>query len=381
MKNRNILRVSVNPKVPFNMKGIYKVLHKTGFQLAVLFLAVFQSATGQVVVDATSTGSVDKNVTSITVSHTTGPNTNRLMLVGISYREGGSISSVTYNDDALELVGSQTSSANAKTYIYRMLNPSSGTANVVVTLTGGNFDKGGIVGVMTFSGVDQNTPLNTYTSLFTKSTNPTLTNIPTATNELVFNVVALQNQSLTAVGTDQTSRWNIASGDDMRGGGSTKPGPGTTTSMSWTSASGDWSMSAVSIKPVAIADLSVNLAVSENGPYLGEEVTYTVTATNNGPNSAPNVVINLNLCDGFTYVSHTKEQGEYNVGSGVWDVGTLASGTSATATITMVTGTSSNYTSTAVISGDVIDNVSTNNTSSQTIVICQAGGTAPLFNN
>ena len=353
---------------------------KAGMLTLVLMLAIGNLATAQVVVDATSTVSTDSKVTSLTVSHTTGTAANRLLLVGVSDRENAGLT-VTYDGDPLEEYGHQVSSTNARTHIFYMVNPPSGTFNVVVTATSNNFDKGCIVGVMTFSGVDQNTPLNTYTGLYGSSTNPTLTNIPTAANELVFNVVALRKTNLTGVGTNQTSRWNIASGDDMRGGGSTKPGPGTTTSMSWTSASGDWSMSAVSIKPVAIADLSVNLAVSENGPYLGEEVTYTVTATNNGPNSAPNVVINLNLCDGFSYVSHTSTQGTCNVGARVWDVGTLANGASATATITMVTGTSSNYTSTAVISGDVIDNVSTNNTSSQTIVICQAGGTAPLFNN
>lgn len=350
--------------------------------LLMLVLVVLGSTTvfGQIVVDATSSGFVNTNVTSITVSHTTGSNNNRLMLVGISYREGGSIASVTYNDDPLELVGSQITSTNAKTYIFRMINPPTGTANLVVTLTGGDFDKGGIVGVMTFSGVDQNTPLNTYVSSVGNSTNPTLSNITTATNELVFNVVSLRNTNLTGVGTGQTLTWNVASGDEIRGGGSTKPGSGATTAMSWTSASGDWSMSAVSIKPVAVADLSVDLSVSEFGPFRGEEIVYTITATNNGPETAPNVVVNLDLPDGFIYVDHTKTQGVCSVGAGLWDVGSLASGATATATITMVVGTSTDYTATASISGDVIDNTSSNNTDSVNINICAAGGTAPLFN-
>lgn len=353
---------------------------KAGMLTLVLMLAIGNVATAQVVVDATSTVSTGSNVTSLTVSHTTGTAANRLLLVGVSDRENAGLT-VTYDGDPLEEYGHQVSSTNARTHIFYMVNPPSGTFNVVVTATSNNFDKGCIVGVMTFSGVDQNTPLNTYTSLYGSSTNPTLNNIPTATNELVYNVVALSKTDLTGVGTGQTSRWNIASGDDMRGGGSTKPGPGTTTSMSWTSAKGDWSMSAVSIKPVPVADLGITKTVNNSTPYIGQSVIFTLTAKNWGQGNSLNTIVTDLLPSGYTYQNHSTETGTYNGGSGVWEIGTFNSGTSATLTITAVVNPSGTYSNTATITGDVIDNTTTNNTATQSITPCNAGATAPLFSN
>ena len=353
---------------------------KAGMLVLVFMLGLNSVATAQVVVDATSTVFTGANVITLTVSHTTGTAANRLMLVGISDRENAGLT-VTYDGDPLEEYGHQVSSTNARTHIFYMKNPPSGTFNVVVTATSNNFDKGCIVGVMTFSGVDQNTPLNTYASALGTTANPTLSNIPTATNELVFNVVSLRQTNLTGVGTDQTSRWNIASGDDMRGGGSTKPGPGATTSMSWTSLAGDWSMSAVSIKPVPIADLGITKTVNNSTPYIGQSVIFTLTAKNWGPGNSLNTFVADLLPTGYTYQSHSTLTGTYNGGSGVWNIGTFNSGTSATLTITALVNPTGNYSNTATISGDVIDNTTTNNTATQNITPCNAGATAPLFNN
>ena len=354
---------------------------KAGMLVLVFMLGLNSVATAQVVVDATSTVFTGANVTTLTVSHTTGNAANRLMLVGISDRENAGLT-VTYDGDPLEEYGHQVSSTNARTHIFYMINPPSGTFDVVVTATSNSFKRGCIVGVMTFSGVDQNTPLNTYASALGTTANPTLSNIPTATNELVFNVVALQNQNLTAVGTDQTSRWNIASGNEMRGGGSTKPGTGATTSMSWTAVADDWSMSAVSIKPVPIADLGITKTVNNSTPYIGQSVTFTLTASNAGLGNSVNTFVNDLLPSGYTYQSHSTATGTYNGGSGVWEIGTFNSGAEATLTITAVVNPGTvDYSNTATITGDVIDNTMTNNTATQSIIPCQAGGTAPLFNN
>lgn len=359
---------------------LLKILFKPAFLMLVFVLVGVGFVKGQVTVDATNTGSSKINAKTITVSHTTGTGNNSLMIVGVSHRETGEIT-VTYNDDALIEYGHEISSANARTHVFYMINPPSGTFDVIVT-TSGDFDKGGIVGVMTFSGVDQNAPLNTFTSLYGSSTNPTLNNIPTATNELVYNVVALRQADLTGVGTGQTSSWNIASGDEMRGGGSTKPGPGATTSMSWTSATGEWSMSAVSIKPTPIADLSITKTVSNSTPYISQTVTFTLTASNlSGPGNSFNTVVDDLLPSGYTFVSASTVTGSYNAGTGVWDIGTLNVSTTATLSITAVVNITGDYSNTATITGDVIDNEPINNTATSSITACQAGGTAPLFNN
>lgn len=349
-----------------------------------MFIALFvlnMTLNGQVLIDGTpSTGFANLNSQStITVSHTTGSASNRLMLVGVSYREDQTIS-VTYGVDALTLVGEEASSNNARTAIFSLLDPPTGTANVVVTATG-DFDQGGVVGVMTFSGVDLNTPLNTYASSVGNSTNPTLNAIPSASNQLVFNVVALQNTNLTGVGGSQALQWNIESGDDIRGGGSTKTGASPTTSMNWTSASGQWSMSAVSIRPIPVSNLGITKVVNNSTPFIGQSVTFTLTANNAGPDNAPNVTVLDQLPSGYNYQSHSTATGTYTTGTGVWDIGTLNSGASATLTITATVLGSGSYTNTATISGDVLDGTNGNNTASSNITICQAGGQRPLFNN
>ena len=339
----------------------------------------------QVTVDATSTVYTGDKVTTLTVSHTTGTGNNRLMLVGVSDRESAGLT-VTYDGDPLLEYGHQITNSNARTHIFYMINPPSGTFDVVVTATSNNFDKGCIVGVMSFAGVDQNTPLNTYASSVGTSGDPTLTGITTASNELIFNVVAFQKRELNGVGTGQTQRWYQASGDDMRGGGSTKPGSSSSETMTWTRTLTNneaWSMSAVSIKPVPVADLGITKTVNNPTPYIGQSVTFTLTAKNWGPGNSLNTLVTDLLPTGYTYQSSTVTTGTYNGGTGVWDIGTLNSGAAATLTITALVNSSGIYSNTATISGDVVPPSSEvyPNTAYVSITACLAGATAPLFNN
>ena len=83
------------------------------------------------------------------------------------------------------------------------------------------------------------------------------------------------------------------------------------------------------------ADLAVTKTVDDATPNVGDTITYTVTLTNNGPDTASGV----ELTDTFPTaelqpLSATVSQGTYAPGSGVWTVGSLASGSSATLTIT-----------------------------------------------
>lgn len=363
---------------------LLKILFKPAFLMLFFVLVGVGFVKGQVTVDATSTGFENKNnAKTITVSHTTGTGNNSLMIVGVSNREAGEIT-VTYNDDALIEYGHEISSDNARTHIFYMINPPSGTFDVIVT-TSGDFDKGGIAGVMTFSGVDQNTPLNNYASNSGNSGNPTLSSIASSSNELIFDVVAFRNRELSAPGTGQTQRWYIASGDEIRGGGSTKPGSSNSESMTWIRTltnNEEWSMSAVSIKPTLIADLSITKTVSNSTPYISQTVTFTLTASNlAGPGNSLNTVVEDLLPSGYTFVSALTDTGSYNAGTGVWDIGTLNASTTATLSITAVVNITGDYSNTATITGDVIDNEPINNTATISIIACQAGGTAPLFNN
>ncbi|MGB4848455.1 MAG: DUF11 domain-containing protein, partial [Saprospiraceae bacterium] len=106
-----------------------------------------------------------------------------------------------------------------------------------------------------------------------------------------------------------------------------------------------------------IADLSLTKTA---GTYnsVTNQLVFTITVLNSGPNGATGVKVTDQLPNGYTYVSNTPSQGSYNNVSGLWTVGSLANGASATLmiTATVKTGTGLIYTNAAQITdSDQID--------------------------
>ncbi len=199
-------------------------------------------------VDAVSTGTT--GVDSFTISHTTS-GTDRLMLVGISHNPNNDeiVSSITYNGTALTLVGSATYSNDTRAEIWRLVAPDTGTHDVVITFSA-NMSYGAVADVMTFTEVNQTTPLGTFASASGESAGPATVNVSSVTNELVFDTVACETCDSLTVGGGQTEYWNLSQNDGhVMGAGSTEPGAATVT-MSWTLGSLDyWAIGAVPIKP------------------------------------------------------------------------------------------------------------------------------------
>ncbi|MEP3570724.1 MAG: proprotein convertase P-domain-containing protein, partial [Flavobacteriaceae bacterium] len=77
-------------------------------------------------------------------------------------------------------------------------------------------------------------------------------------------------------------------------------------------------------------DLAVTKTVDDGIPDEGSNIVYTLTITNNGPIDATNVSITDVLPTGVSYVS---DDGTYDSGTGVWTVGSLTNGSSATLNI------------------------------------------------
>lgn len=86
--------------------------------------------------------------------------------------------------------------------------------------------------------------------------------------------------------------------------------------------------------PRAAWDISVLKTSSTPTPAVGSQFTYTVEATNNGPDDATGVVINDLLPTGVTYVSDNGA-GAYVSATGVWTIGNLANGVSTSLQITV----------------------------------------------
>jgi uncharacterized repeat protein (TIGR01451 family) len=106
-----------------------------------------------------------------------------------------------------------------------------------------------------------------------------------------------------------------------------------TNTASVTSSQGDSNLlnnsSSVNITPVH-PDVGVSLTVNNATPNAGDNVTFTVSAYNNGPGTATGITVNSLLPSGFTYVSSNPSVGSYNQNSGVWTIGALSNAESAT---------------------------------------------------
>jgi uncharacterized repeat protein (TIGR01451 family) len=122
-------------------------------------------------------------------------------------------------------------------------------------------------------------------------------------------------------------------------------------------------------------DVGITKTASPTTVTLGGNLTYTLTVTNNGPDSATGVSVVDTLPAGVTFVSATPSQGTATQASGVVTaaIGTLTSGQSATITI-IVTPTTTNATAgtvsnTATVSTTEFDTNTANNTAQVTAAV------------
>ncbi len=96
------------------------------------------------------------------------------------------------------------------------------------------------------------------------------------------------------------------------------------------------------------ADIAVTKTVSNLTPNLGSNVTFTVTATNNGPDDATGVQVIDVLPGGLTLVSSGPSAGTvYDPLTGIWNIGTLTNGTSATLSLVVTVTRTTTVTNTA----------------------------------
>jgi predicted ribosomally synthesized peptide with SipW-like signal peptide len=209
---------------------------------------------GIAVSNVSSTNSGSANASSLTWAHTVS-GSNRYLVVGVSINNenSGTVSSVTYNGQALTSLGTATNGTNARVEMWGMLAPPTGTHNIVVTLsTSQRFTAGAV----SFTGVHQTTPLGTLVSNTGTSLSASVA-ASSASGEVVVDVVAKKNSDSTlTVGADQTQRWNevttnSTTSNNVVGAASTEPGAASVT-MSWFISGGSsrpWAIVAIPLKP------------------------------------------------------------------------------------------------------------------------------------
>lgn len=234
----------------FNRKDFLKIIPTLIF-VGGLFLAT-TPVYANISFDSNSSSQGD--TANLSWPHTVGNSPNRILLVGLSIKNTVTADSVIYNGIlALTHIGAQTNPGdNNRIELWYLLSPPSGTANIEVTLSAGaNI----IAGAISYSGVDQFTPLGPFIPNSGRSTLPTVT-VNSATGEIVFSTVSVEGQAgVITAGAGQTEQWNLATGaggGDVIGSGSTETGAASVT-MTWSYGSDrDWTIGAVAIKPKII---------------------------------------------------------------------------------------------------------------------------------
>lgn len=106
----------------------------------------------------------------------------------------------------------------------------------------------------------------------------------------------------------------------------------------------------IAVSPVPAIDLSLIKTVDEINPFVGSNVVFTLTVTNDGPSDATTVQVSDPLPSGFMYVSDDRGL-TYNDTNGLWNVGSLTAGSSATLNITASVNATGSYSNTAEIIG------------------------------
>ena len=120
------------------------------------------------------------------------------------------------------------------------------------------------------------------------------------------------------------------------------------------------------------ADLAVSKTVDITNPIVNNNVTFTMTVTNNGPGFASNIELEETLPSGYEYISHTVSVGTYDELSGAWNIAMLANNASSTLTIVVKVEESGDYENTiSIIGADQPDQDTSNNSvSKSTTPIC-----------
>jgi hypothetical protein len=228
---------------------------------------------------ATLTGSVASG--NVTVSGVVPTGANRLMLVGISWKpdSASAIISVAFGGTPLTSIGTSYVGNDHRVDMYQLVNPSTDSANVVVSFNGST--KGSHVSVSTFAGVNQATPLGTRANATGDNTVPTV-NVASASGDLVFDVLTSEKDgTAVSVGAGQTSLWTTGTTNitEIRSAGSTEPATGANTVMSWSNPGKKWALSAVAIKPAQLTAQAITFDAPGNRIYGDGDFQLSASAT------------------------------------------------------------------------------------------------------
>lgn len=168
-------------------------------------------------------------------------------------------------------------------------------------------------------------------------------------------------------------QWNITGGTIISGGTATD----NTISIVWYSNSTNsievsyettngclvQTQEAIIIQTIICSDLVVQKTVNNLNPFIGEQITFTITVSNEGNDSFNDIVVDEVIQNGFTYIGYQATHGTYNSTTGQWTIPFLSGNETAVLTITVSVNATGNHTNVASIVSDDEDANIDNNTS------------------
>ena len=115
------------------------------------------------------------------------------------------------------------------------------------------------------------------------------------------------------------------------------------------------------------ADLSILNTVDNSHPFIGNAVTFTISATNKGDDNATGVTVTHDiLSSGYDFVSSKTSVGTYNQETSDWSIGNMNYGETEILTLIATVNGMGSYFTTATISGIETDGNLENNVSYST---------------
>lgn len=213
-----------------------------------------------IALDNTSSG---RNSTgTITVSHVMGTVSNGVLYVMTSAQDSNHanfpVTTILYGLQSMTKVRSDEAAGNNRTEIWRLINPTSGTANIVATVTGsvGEF---ALIGI-SLSGVDQTTPTDAQNGTSGNSSGPSVS-VTSVTDNAWFLTMGSAEATFSSNGTGQTTIATLTdqSYENARGTYEGPKTPAGSETQNFTISSGQsWAISSVAVRPVASASVNSN---------------------------------------------------------------------------------------------------------------------------
>jgi len=344
-----------------------------------LLLLFATSLNAQVAVDSSTSAAATlagAGTSKLTIAHTTA-GTNRLMVVGVSMNITNAATTgvvgVTWNGAPLNFLGAHNDAgATRRVEMWSLLAPATGASSVVVTVNiPAAVNIGVVAGVTTFTGVDQTVPMGSFVSADGATATNSQLDVPSVINGMILDTLAIAGNRTVTIPNPQVSQWNAASSANanpgVRATGTSRTGaPSVPISETFVGGTSNWSLGAVSINP-STADIAVSTSVS--AVPLGQNSTYNITITNNGPSAANSVTLTDTYnATNLSLVSYTPSAGTTCTNTATTVNCTLptpfASGATATVTIVVSTTAPGFYPNTATItdSGSPPDPNTGNNT-------------------